>query len=226
MTVLQDEAAVSRAAAEYVATRAAESIRDRGCFRLALSGGSTPRELYRLLASEYRDRIDWPKVHAFMGDERCVPIDHPDSNFRMASENLIDRVPIGTVSRVACERGIDDAVLRYAEALGTEPLDLILLGLGYDGHTASLFPGAMFESGRRVVHTHSPVPPHDRISLSLKAINESRAVAFLVTGAGKSSRLRAVLQHGSGAPTLPAACVRPTTGELVWFIDRAAAGQA
>jgi 6-phosphogluconolactonase len=226
VSVFPNAAGVTQAAADYVQQRAALSIRERGCFRLALSGGSTPRGLYRLLAAEYKDRIEWRHVQVFMSDERCVAADHPDSNFRMASENLLERVGVGEVRRVACELGVDEAALRYAEALGSEPMDLVLLGMGYDGHTASLFPGAVFESGRRVVHTHSPVPPHDRITMSLKAINEARAVAFLVMGAGKAARLAGVrAQMANGSATLPAARVRPGSGELVWFVDSAAAGE-
>jgi 6-phosphogluconolactonase len=222
VTVLTDAAAAVHATAEYMAERASEAVRERGEFRLAVGGGSTPRDLYRLLAAGYRERVAWPQVHLFLGDERCVPLDDPDSNYRMVKETLTDHVPIGGVYPVPVELPPSEAAWRYAETLGSSPLDLVLLGMGYDGHTASLFSGIDLDSGSRVLHTRSPVPPYDRVSLSLATINEARAAAFLVTGAAKAERLAAVRAQGS-APELPAARVRPQSGELRWFVDRAAA---
>ncbi len=224
-----DGEAVARAALEHVIEAATAAAQERGTFRIALAGGSTPRRLYQLLASpEASGRIDWSRWQIFFGDERAVPPDHEKSNYRMAREAFLDNVPIAAdnVHRIHGELPREQAARAYAETLGTEPLDLVLLGMGDDGHTASLFPGspALEEKERAVVTSESPVPPRERVSLSLPTIDAARAVLFLVTGAGKADRLAQMLgERKSGAPKLPSARIAPKSGELFLYVDEAAA---
>jgi 6-phosphogluconolactonase len=218
---------------------ARRDIAHRGRFLLALSGGSTPRPLYELLASRpFATRIDWPRVHMFWGDERCVPPDQPESNYRMAREALLDHVPLppANVHRIRGEDKPTEAAAAYAESLGaffgsrdsspTESFDLVLLGMGADGHTASLFPGsaAAKESRRWVVATPGPEPGSWRVSLTPVLLNASENVTFLVTGADKAERLKDVLEGGQ-PDLLPAQLIRPTHGALHWMIDAAAAAR-
>jgi 6-phosphogluconolactonase len=211
--------------AEALAEEACRRVADRigaaseRC-RIALAGGSTPKRLYRLLASD--ESIDWKRVELFWGDERMVPPDHEDSNYRMARQTLIDHVPIPEtqVHRIETERGAERARVAYAEQL--EPLDLVLLGMGTDGHTASLFPGGA--DGDGVVITESPAPPHERISLGLDVINAAGEVLMLVSGKAKASRFAEVYGDWQGKrASLPAARVRPK--RLVWLLDEAAASE-
>jgi 6-phosphogluconolactonase len=231
--VYPDAEAMAGAAALYFVERAADAIAARGRFRVALSGGSTPKGAYAELASkELRTRVQWSSVDVLWGDERCVPPDHPDSNYRMANEALLSSVPIppANVHRMPEGPSPEQAAERYATVLrevfrlsreGLPRFDLILLGLGEDGHTASLFPGsgAAAESGRIVASSGVKKGGHYRLTLTLPVINNAAAVAFLVSGKRKSAVLRAVL---AGGP-LPAASVRPHDGALVWFVDEAAA---
>jgi 6-phosphogluconolactonase len=208
-----------------------ESIEARGRCRLALAGGRTPRRLYRRLArKDLREKIRWRSVELFWGDERCVPLDNRESNFHMVWVSLIQ--PLGlSLNRVHPIDGHLDPDLAaeiYAETLGEQPLDLVLLGMGEDGHTASLFPYTpdLLAEQRRVIATESTFSPIERVSLSLRALNEARSVAFLVTGRGKARRVAQVIrQLEQGTPTLPAAMVQPSSGDLHWFVDRAAAAE-
>ncbi|MGE5617794.1 MAG: 6-phosphogluconolactonase [Sphingomonadaceae bacterium] len=258
---------LSEAAAGLFAELAADAIARRGRFAVALSGGSTPKRLYQLLANApWREQIDWGRCHLFWGDERLVPADHPDSNYRLARETLLRRLPIplGQIHRVPVEVGVGESVAAAYEAemrrffvedtarqhphadeeraagdeaapgdseprhlsggsAETPRFDLVLLGLGSDGHTASLFPGhsAVEEQVRWVVATPSGrlPPPVDRVTLTLPVINAARAVLFLVAGADKAPVLRQVL---AGEASLPASLVRPSDGELYWLVDEAA----
>ncbi len=233
----KDAAALAEAAADLFARLAAEAIAARGRFNVALSGGSTPRVLHaRLSAPDAKRaaRLDWTRVHVFWGDERCVPPDHPDSNYRMARETLLDRVPLpaANVHRIHGELPPERAAAEYERALrayfgdGSLPrFDLILLGLGEDGHTASLFPGsaALGEAARWAVavpHSDPPPPPLPRVSLTLPVLNAAAQVVFLVSGAGKAQRLAQVLRRPG--ESLPAGRVHPTGG-LLWLVDAAAA---
>jgi len=198
-------------AADVVAEDLRAAVEARGTARIALAGGSTPRPVYQALAT--RD-LPWAKVEVFFGDERAVPPDDPESNFAMAHASLLSHVPAGRVERIEGER--EDAVARYVEALGSAPLDLVLLGMGDDGHTASLFPESSGDPDARVVRTESPKPPPQRISLGLRALNEARRALFLVTGAAKSRRVQEVLETGSA---LPAAKILGAS----WLLDEAAA---
>jgi 6-phosphogluconolactonase len=234
------EATAAADTASAVAQRfshlAREAIESRGRFSVALSGGSTPAALYRLLAEEpYRSQIPWAQVHLFWGDERCVPPDHRDSNFRLANETLLAQVPIppANVYRVQGELEPEAAAHGYEKALQDffcgprTRFDLVLLGLGKDGHTASLFPGsdALHERERLAVavEAHYQDRPAHRVTLTLPAINTARQVLFLVTGGAKAEIVQAVLEGPEGR--LPAQQVRPTAGQLIWMLDREAASQ-
>jgi 6-phosphogluconolactonase len=238
LRVLPDAAALARAAAEELARRAAEAAAVRGNFALALAGGSTPRALYSLLADPgegLRDRIPWHRTQVFWGDERHVPPGDPDSNYRMASEALLSHVPVAAASVHRIRGELPDAARAAAEyeeelrrALRPMPgevprFDLVLLGMGPDGHTASLFPGspALAERERWVAAPFVERLGTHRITLTLPVLEGGRAVLFVVAGAEKAGVLAKVLEGGGEG--LPAALVRPRAGELVWLVDRAAA---
>ena len=231
--VLPDPLALARHVAGWMtaAARAAD-----GPFRVSLSGGSTPKTLFGLLASEeFRGRFPWPRVSWYWGDERFVPHDHPDSNYRMTREAMLDRAPIppDTVHPIPTDGRPEDAARRYERTLqegygaavldpGRPLFDLTLLGLGPDGHTASLLPGEpVLDEREHWVAAVSHGRPEVRITLTYPAIDSSRRVAFLVAGREKTAILRAIW---AGDTRAPAARVRPS-GDLVWFVDRAAAGE-
>ena len=222
-----DPAAVARAAADAIEADARAALADRGRFSLVLSGGSTPKLLYTLLAAEYAHRLDWPRVDIYFGDERCVAPDHPDSNFRTANLAMLAALP-AAVHRIPAELGPRVAADIYAGALPqTVPLfDLVLLGMGPDGHTASLFPGHDFaaDRGRHVTPATAPagfaIP--DRVSLTGEALGSSRRVLALITGKDKAHRLAEVLrERSSGTPTFPMSRIRPEGVEFL--VDEAAA---
>jgi 6-phosphogluconolactonase len=233
-----DAEAAARAAAEVVASAAGQAAAARGRFTLALAGGATPRRLYALLAdpgAPFRDRIPWDRTHVFFGDERPVGPDHPDSNYRMAREALLDHVPVAGVHRIhgeearAAERYEDELRAFFGSAPGDDPprLDVVLLGLGPDGHTASLFPGsaALEERTRWVVSPFVERLGTRRTTLTLPALNRARAALFLVSGPDKAEAVSRVLSPAPGAPLLPAARVAPGDGRLVWIVDRPAASR-
>jgi 6-phosphogluconolactonase len=237
LVVLPDGAAVAEEAARRFVALAQAAIKDDGRFSVALSGGSTPRALYQRLAQPpHRDQVDWEHIHVYWGDERYVPPDDPESCFRMAREALLAHVPIhaANIYPVPTVGGTPEGTARaYAETLvatfGAElpHFDLILLGMGPDGHTASLFPGhpeIVAPSDALVVAVHdSPKPPPARISFTFKLINAAANLLFLVTGADKSATLRDVLRGPHDPARLPAQAVRPAQGALVWLVDAAAA---
>jgi ribose 5-phosphate isomerase len=228
--VVADSAALARAAAEHIVRSAGEAIAARGRFVLALSGGSTPRAAYAGLAlPPLAGGVDWERVHLVWGDERCVPPDHPDSNYRMAREILLDRVPIPPkqIHRIPGEPSPTAAAEGYERLLrslvGESGIDLVLLGLGADGHTASLFPGrpAVRERVRWVVADEAG-DGGSRITLTPAAFDRARAVLFLVEGADKAETVREVLEGPKTPDRLPAQAVRPARGRLSWLVDRAA----
>ena len=234
--VYADASALARAAAEQFVTLSAEAINPRGRFAVALSGGSTPTALYALLAtSEFASRVEWACVHVFWGDERCVPPKHPDSNFRMAREALLDHVPIPAenVYRIGGEMEPAQAANEYERKLqaffsnGQPRFDLILLGMGDDGHTASLFPGAaaIHEQVRWVVAHYVDKLRVWRVTLTPVVINAAANVAFVVSGAGKADRLQQVLTGPYQPDVLPSQIVRPAEGRLLWLVDSDAAAQ-
>jgi len=229
---------------EALARRVAQWITDLAChsagrFAVCLAGGSTPRRLYQLLAAApFRDAVPWPRIHWFWGDERFVPWDHPDSNYGMARAAMLAHVPVppGNVHGIEFKGTPADAAAAYQRGLqsyyGAErfdparPLfDIVLLGMGPDGHTASLFPGkpALAERRRWVIEVPEPGlnPLVPRVTLTYPALESSRSTAFGAAGADKQAMMRRVL---AGEPELPAARVRPV-GELLWFIDSAAQGE-
>lgn len=223
------------AVARHIIDCAVAAMSSTGRFVLALSGGSTPKAAYTRVASrESRAAsLDWHRVHVLWGDERCVPPDDPRSNFRMAKEALLDRVPIPpqNVHRI---RGEDDPrqaaadYERMLRSLLSRPPDLVLLGLGEDGHTASLFPGgaALGESTRWAAAAPGPDGLW-RVTLTPPILNAARQITFVVSGAGKAARLKQVLEEPSTSDPLPAQVIRPlsSAGHLTWMVDEAAAGQ-
>jgi 6-phosphogluconolactonase len=226
-----------RAAAEQIASLLIGGVKDRGRATIALSGGSTPRSVYALLASElFRPRIPWKSVHVFWGDERCVPPDSSESNFRMAHEALLARIPIPpqNVHRILAEQSPSGAAEEYeAEIQRTFELvdvvlprfDIVLLGLGDDGHTASLFPGssALNERRKLVADTYIEKLKAHRITLTFPVINNASHVLFLVSGKGKAAILHKVMQ--GDRLLFPAQHVRPSAGKLLWLVDQDAASQ-
>ncbi len=233
---LPDAEAVARAAAEEVAGAAARAVAERDRFTLALAGGSTPRRLYALLADPgepFRGRVPWERTHVFFGDERAVSPEHPDSNYRMAREALLAHVPAASVHRIHGEEpGAAEAYERELRSFfgvpagGAPPrLDLVLLGLGPDGHTASLFPGsaALHETARWGATTFVARLAARRTTLTLPVLDRARAVLFLVSGPEKAEALRRVLAPAPGMEPLPAGRVRPDGGSVLWLADRAAA---
>jgi 6-phosphogluconolactonase len=224
--VEQDEDALADAAARFVAEECRRAVSTRGTFRLALAGGSTPKKTYsRLTRADLG--VDWARVAVFFGDERRVPPDDPSSNYRMARAAFLEQAQPSVVHRMLGEVDPAEAVRHYVQALGDAPLDLVLLGMGDDGHVASLFPGgAELTSSDPVVQSRAPIAPHERLSLGLSVINAAHAVALLVTGAGKAKRVRQVFdERRDGSPRLPAARVMPQSGELHWFLDTASASE-
>jgi len=236
--VLPDPAAVAHEAAERIVAAAEVAVELNDRFAIALSGGSTPRLLFELLASpDFRTRIEWTKVQVFFGDERCVPPDHPESNYRMARETLLSRVPIpgDNVYRMRGEVEPEEAAKEYGlmlqEKFGDGGLDLILLGMGEDGHTASLFPGtqAVNEKKHRVVANyaeHSTTGKSWRITMTAPFINRSEQVIVLVAGAAKAERLKQVLEGPIEPEKHPIQLIHPGSGKLIWLIDAAAASMS
>jgi 6-phosphogluconolactonase len=238
--VFADAEAVSQAAAQEFVRCARQAVAARGRFRAALSGGSTPQRLYQLLAEPpHRDQVDWAKVDLFWGDERAVPPDHKDSNYRMTREALLDHVPIppSQVHRIEAERPDRDQAARdyqttIARAFGVDPaspppsFDVILLGMGPDGHTASLFPhtAALSETARWVVVNYVPKFATDRVTLTLPILNRAHEVLFLVAGADKAVPLAEVLQGPPDPQRLPSQSIRPA-GQLLFYVDGQAAAR-
>lgn len=227
------------AAADEILRAANQAVTERGRFTFVLSGGSTPEKLYTLLAINARASLPWDKVFFFWGDERHVPPDHSDSNYRMAEQAMLAKIPVapGNVFRIPAENPDAAAAaegyeqtLRKFFALQTERLpqfDLILLGMGPDGHTASLFPQtpALRETSRLVVANWVEKLNASRITFTLPVLNAARRVMFLVSGTDKAPALRAVLEGDAPGEQYPAKLVRPQAGKLIWFVDRAASSE-
>ena len=225
----------AQAGAEHVLAAASSAVDQRGRFVMALSGGGTPALLYRLLASSpYAQAMPWALIHLLWSDERWVEPDHADSNFAMARETLLTHVPIPEEQAHSIETtGLtpEESAVRYEREVRAlfgrrEPrLDLVLLGMGEDGHTASLFPGtvAVVEQRRLVAANHVPSLGAWRITMTLPLLNAARDILFLVTGPTKAQALRRVLRLQTSGATLPAALVQPTDGRLTWLVDREAA---
>ncbi len=231
--VFEDPRDLAEAAAESFVEQARKAIEDSGRFAVALAGGSTPKRAYEVLAKEYGEPgdLDWSKVHAFFGDERTVPPDHEDSNYRMARGALLDHVLVSSVHRMRGELPPDEAAALYEEELlaffEEEPpvLDLVMLGIGGDGHTASLFP----ETSALEVTDHlavaNPVLKLDttRITLTAPVLNASREVLFLDPGEDKAEALKEILKGNADPREYPAKLVQPSGGPT-WMLDQVAAG--
>jgi len=234
LRIVHDQTALYRAGAEIFISAAKSSIAKNGRFSVALSGGNTPRGVHETL-EQRRDVVPWDKVFVFFGDERTVPPDHPDSNYRMAKESLLSRVPIPArnIFRIPAELPPELAAQEYEETLrrffqlpvGLFPrFDLIFLGMGNDGHTASLFPGtsALGEQSRLVVANCVEKMNTWRITLTLPVLNNAAEVVFLVSGVTKAPVLAKILSAKSG-DAFPAQSVKPTNGQLLWLVDEDAA---
>lgn len=232
--IVPDNAALNRAAAQEFARLAESAVSARGRFSVALSGGNTPRAVYALLAEQYQTTLAWDKIHIFFGDERNVPPGHPDSNYRMANEALLSKVviPPGNIHRIQAELGPEAAVKDYQLQLKAffhltddwPRFDLIFLGLGDDGHTASLFPGsqALEESSLTVISNWVEKLQSFRITLTFPVLNHAAEVLFLVSGAAKADILKDVIQP-PGANKYPSQRVHPEKGRLLWLADQEAA---
>jgi len=200
-------------------------------FHLALSGGSTPKMIYKFLADNYKSKIDWRKIKFFWGDERLVPPNHHDSNYRLAKENLFYKISAApeNIFRIHCELDPEEEANRYASIIEENvksennypQFDLLILGLGEDGHTASIFPDSLdlFEEKKICAVTEHPVTHQKRITLTGTVINNAKQVVFLVTGESKSKIVDLILNKKSGFEKLPASLVNPTNGELIWMLD-------
>jgi 6-phosphogluconolactonase len=239
IVVCSDAEELNRRTAEQFVKLATKSVAATGRFTVALSGGSTPRAFYSLLASQtFQPLVPWSKVYFFWGDERCVAPDHPESNYGMARVMMLEKVPVPkeNVYRVPTEKGNAQRIAAEYERIlrtffgfneGQQPrFDLILLGMGEDGHTASLFPGtaALKETGTVTSNDIQKLGTH-RVTLTIPAINQAAHVVFLVSGSSKSSVLKEVLE-GQDQPTrLPSQSIQPVEGKLLFLVDRAAASE-
>jgi len=241
LRILESPEDLARAAAGLFAALAADAIARRGRFAVALAGGSTPKRLYEMLADgPYVANIDWPHLVIFWNDERAVPPDHPESNYKMAWDALLSRVPVdkARMHRMPGEAtDADQAALDYQRRIacvfgvdldGPPPIfDLILLGIGEDGHTASLFPytAAIEETCRWVVANRVAQKNTHRLTMTLPILNRAAQVVFLVTGEGKASVVSEILEGPPDALRLPSQAVQPGNGQLHWFLDRSAASR-
>ena len=237
LQIYEDTKALAQAAADHFVAVSEEAIENRGRFTVALSGGSTPQEAYsRLSDPMLATKVSWRNVHLFWGDERCVPPEHPDSNYRMARKTMIQKVPIpqANVHRIQGEMDPDLAAEAYVAELqsvfGSEErprFDLIFLGLGEDGHTASLFPGslALRETEHWVLAVFEEAPQAWRVTLTPPVLNAARQLSFLVAGESKAARLQEVLEGEPQPEPLPAQLIQPLNGQVTWLVDKAAAAK-
>ncbi len=233
--VFPDKPSFVDGSADFIADLAARALAERGRFIIALSGGGTPEPIYARLASpDYRDRMAWEKVHIFFGDERCVPPDDARSNYRMVREAWLDHSPIpaANIHRIRAEDDPALEALRYEQDIAglyrsarLPAFDLVLLGMGENGHTASLFPGTavLRETVRWVVAQYVEVMTAWRVTFTVPLINAARHVAFLAEGAGKAQMLRNVLEGPYQPDVWPSQLIQPVSGELHWLVDAAAA---
>lgn len=237
--IFKDTDAVSRGAADLFLETTSEAIIERGRALVAISGGNTPLGLFRLLTGErFRNQINWPAVHIFWADERCVPADDPESNYGQARRVFLDKVPIPekNIHRVNSDTEPAEASKEYADTLREfrdPPLewprfDLIFLGMGDDGHTASLFPGSQVDvsTPTQAVTAQYQGRPANRVTLTPGVLNSARQIVFLVSGENKAEILARVLDEENYQPELyPVQRVRPLEGRIVWMIDQTAASK-
>lgn len=206
-------------------------------FDIALSGGRTPKKLFKLLVEKYKDSIPWERIRFWWGDERCVPPDDEKSNFKMANEILFSKIdiPQNNIHRIKGENNPEEEAIRYSEEIaenlnlrhGIPVFDMIILGLGEDGHTASIFPGQLdlIEDERTCAVSEHPLTGQKRVTLTGKVINNASRIFFLVTGANKSFRISEIMNDDEAAKLLPAYFISPENGQLIWYMDEAASSQ-
>jgi 6-phosphogluconolactonase len=238
--ILTNIDAIAKRAAQDFVQSATQAVSEKGSFTVALAGGSTPKALYSLLASDaaLRSQVPWDKMYAYFGDERSVGPDHADSNFRMATQTMLSKVPIKPeqVFRIKGEyKDTEKAAQEYEQVLRTSfkiaegqfpRFDLVFLGIGNEGHTASLFPGtkALHETKRLVVRNWVGKLYTNRITLTAPAINNAARVIFMITGADKALALKGILEGPYEPEQLPAQLIQPPNGKLVWLVDTVAGG--
>ena len=238
--IFPDVAAIAQHAANIFVNAAKQAVKERGVFRVAMAGGSTPKTLYALLVSEpFRSQLSFDKMQLFFGDDRHVPPDHPDSNYRMVSENFVSKTPIRPeqVFRMKTElQDTERAALEYEQTLKTQfalkpgelpRFDLMMLGMGNEGHTLSLFPAttALRDNGRLVVRTWVGKLYTERITCTAPVANNSAAVLFMIAGADKAPALKAVLEGPYEPDQLPTQYIKPANGKLIFLVDSAAGGR-
>lgn len=202
---------------------------------IALSGGSTPKSVFDFLSKNFRDKIDWSNINFFWGDERCVPSDHPDSNYFMTFEHLFSKidVPVKNIFKIDGDNNPEDEAIRYSELIfknvdkinNIPSFDLAMLGLGEDGHTASIFPNSinLINDKRICAVSQHPALCQKRITLTGTVINNSQKIVFLITGKNKNDMVDKIINKKSGFEKLPASYINPTNGELIWLLDKEAA---
>jgi 6-phosphogluconolactonase len=235
--VLPDLEAISREAATLFVNASRNAMAARKKFTVAISGGSTPRRLYTLLsAAPYRDQVDWQMVHFFWADERCVPKEDEASNFKTVYDRLLSKAPVSDdhIHRIKGEEDPEKAARDYEADIegffGASQLpvfDLVLLGMGEDGHTASLFPGSksLEETARLAIPVYLKKPYGNRITLTLPVLNNAAQILFLVAGSSKATVLSEILRDGEKGGEFPAGRIRPIRGTVIWLIDQEAAGR-
>ncbi len=237
LRIFHDSERLSRHAANLFIEESNKSIRQRNRFLVALNGGSSPTRLFQLLAAEYREDVEWGKVHVFWGDERCVPPTDEGSNYHQSHEALLSKVPIpeANIHRVLGELDPPSAAKQYSEVLksfsedgfGFPKFDLVYLGMGEDGHTASLFPGSPFDVAEPVLAVTAQYQdrPANRVTLTQLVFNQARLVVFMATGEKKAGVLAEVLSDRYNPAQYPAQRIDPKDGQLIWLVDDAAASQ-
>ncbi len=237
LNIFKDSEKLSQHAAQIFVEQAAQAIKERDRFLVALNGGGTPTRLFQLLASDYKDKMDWNKVHIFWGDERCVPPDDAGSSYGQARDLLLSHVPIpdSNIHRVQTDLGPAEASRDYALTLSgfaSPPLavprfDLVYLGMGEDGHTASLFPGSPVDVTESTlpVTAHYQDRPANRVTLTQLVFNQAHMVVFMATGEKKAITLAEVLSNRYNPELYPVQRIEPKDGELIWLVDEDAASK-
>ncbi len=233
ITTLKDISELSQYAARSFIGIANKGIEERGRFLVSLSGGGTPMRLYELLGDQFQNAVDWSRVHFFWGDERCVPVDDSGNNYGQTKQVLFDKIGTTNIHRINSDLAPDSAATDYANTLKvfSEPplewprFDLVLLGMGEDGHTASLFPNSPVDvaSPTLAVTANYQDRPANRVTLTPKVFNQAREIWFFVAGANKAKSLQKVLKGEFQPKVFPAQRIKPVNGNLVWMIDQEAA---
>jgi len=231
--IYSNQKQVIKALAKEIYKLTLSSVQER--FNILLSGGNTPTELFKRITKKYTESIDWERIHFWWGDERCVSPENENSNFKHANDFLLSQIPISAenIHRIKGENNPEEEAVRYADEIkknlnfrGENPVfDLVLLGLGEDGHTASIFPDELelFEDERVCAVSMHPLTGQQRITITGRVLNNANRVFFLVTGANKAQRISEIMNDDEAAKLLPAYYISPANGELIWFLDEAAA---